>query len=148
MEKVVYFKLEEFLASETAKKKGYSNFPSFQHVENLNKIASRILDPVRVKLGEPVYITSGFRSMVVNKLVGGVPFSAHTYGRAVDIKGKDRESTRKIFNILRNEHIHFIDQLIEYNDFKFIHVGFGHHEDNPDLISFIRTRHQVLHKTK
>lgn len=65
------------------------------------------------------------------------------YLETVDIKCFDREQIKKTFNILCNEYIRFIDQLIEYNDYQFLHVGFAHQEENPKVLSFVRARHQI-----
>jgi len=43
------------------------------------------LDHIRKCLGLPVYITSGFRCELHNKVVGGAPDSAHLKGLAVDV---------------------------------------------------------------
>ena len=44
-----------------------------------------MLEELRVKLGRPVYITSGFRCPQHNKAVGGSTQSYHLKGRASDI---------------------------------------------------------------
>jgi len=44
-----------------------------------------ILHGIRVYFGKPVYITSGFRCSVQNRIDGGVANSNHLYGRAADI---------------------------------------------------------------
>lgn len=40
---------------------------------------------VRQELNYPMVITSGYRCPAYNKSIGGVPTSAHTKGRAVDV---------------------------------------------------------------
>jgi len=45
-----------------------------------------ILDLVREETGRPIHITSAYRCEKHNKEVGGVAESAHTEGKAVDIK--------------------------------------------------------------
>lgn len=44
-----------------------------------------LLDAIRERVGEPVYITSGYRCPEHNAEVGGVPNSFHTQGIACDI---------------------------------------------------------------
>ena len=46
----------------------------------------RKLDELRICLGTPIIITSGFRTEDHNTYVGGVPFSAHMKGLAADIR--------------------------------------------------------------
>lgn len=44
-----------------------------------------ILQAVRNKFGQPVNITSGYRTVSHNKKVGGVTTSQHLYGTAADV---------------------------------------------------------------
>jgi len=44
-----------------------------------------ILEWIRLGIGEPLIVTSGFRCPEHNEKVGGAPNSLHTQGRAVDI---------------------------------------------------------------
>lgn len=50
------------------------------------------LDVAREKAGIPFVITSGYRCEAHNRAVGGVEMTAHTQGRAVDIKCSDGRS--------------------------------------------------------
>ena len=43
------------------------------------------LDTLREKVGEPLILSSAFRTVEQNKAAGGVPNSAHLKGMAVDI---------------------------------------------------------------
>lgn len=64
---------------------GLTNYPTFEALSNLAKLVTTILQPLRDMLGKPVIVTSGYRSVEVNKRVGGEPTSAHLTGRAADI---------------------------------------------------------------
>lgn len=44
-----------------------------------------ILECVRTKFGQPVIVTSGYRTPSYNCMIGGAIFSQHIYGRAADI---------------------------------------------------------------
>lgn len=44
-----------------------------------------ILDDIREKIGEPLYIESGYRCRSHNEEVGGVADSQHIHGRAADV---------------------------------------------------------------
>ena len=88
-----YFKLEEFLRSDTALRKKIDNSPSWEIVSNLNRLAN-FLDEMREAWGSGIRVSSGFRCVLLNKAVGGVDGSAHQYGNAVDIvpvNGKQKE---------------------------------------------------------
>ena len=95
MKKIKYFSLSEFLNSATAKRLGIDNTPSFEVVDNLNKLAD-YLDIIREKVGKPILISSGFRCPVLNKAVGGVANSQHLKGLAADLICADMESLEKV----------------------------------------------------
>lgn len=62
------------------------NKPSCRELVNIMFMCSQVLDPIRELFGDPVIVNSGFRSVAVNKAVGGVPCSRHTLGLAADIR--------------------------------------------------------------
>ena len=95
MKKIKYFSLSEFLNSATAKRLGIDNTPTFEVVDNLNKLAD-YLDVIREKVGKPILISSGFRCSMLNKAVGGVSNSQHQKGLAADLICSDMESLEKV----------------------------------------------------
>lgn len=79
------FSLQEFIASDFAARNGLSNSPDELTLERL-KLTAHYLEGVRAILGKPISITSGYRSALVNKAIGGVATSAHQFGYAVDFR--------------------------------------------------------------
>ena len=75
------FTLAELSVTET----GLNNVPTLEALSNLATLTNTILQPLRYMLGKPINITSGYRSVEVNKRVGGEALSAHLTGRAADI---------------------------------------------------------------
>jgi hypothetical protein len=131
--------MEELYASATAKAKGINNKPSVQQMINLVYLTAYVLEPLRVAMGEPIKIGSGFRCEKLNTAVGGVYNSQHMKGQAADlcIDG-DYQKGRKWFNYIKN-HLPF-DQLIWEHNSKgtyWVHVSFVY----PD---FGRNRHKVI----
>lgn len=82
--KPVYFDLEEFLTSSTARQKSIENMPSWEIVEHLLELAY-FLDDLREAWGSGIKVSSGFRIEALNKAVGGSKTSAHMIGYAADI---------------------------------------------------------------
>ncbi len=80
-----HFELAEFLVSETAARRGIANEPTPEIIDNLRRLCQLVLEPLRVKLVRPVVITSGYRSLALNRAVGGSPTSHHRQGRAADL---------------------------------------------------------------
>lgn len=97
MKKIKYFKLSEFINSATANRLGIDNIPSFEVVDNLNRLAA-YLDDIRTKFGKPILISSGYRCPMLNKAVGGVVNSQHLKGLAADLVCSDME---KLLSIIR-----------------------------------------------
>ena len=63
--------LAEVMRSETAKRKGISNMPTPEHIENFKLLAENVFQPIREHFGVPIHISSGYRSKALNTAVGG-----------------------------------------------------------------------------
>lgn len=81
-----HFWLREFIRSGTAERLGLDNVPTEEVIGNLKHLCETVLEPLRVAMGEPIVINSGYRSPPVNKAVGGVANSQHIKGEAADIR--------------------------------------------------------------
>lgn len=96
-----FFSLEEFTRSSTAKRLKIDNTPDDVVVRNIQYGVQMILDPLRRILQTPIIITSGYRCAALNKAVGGVANSWHTKGNAADLRIKNEEEAKAIFQILK-----------------------------------------------
>lgn len=135
----MHFTVDELCASATAKAKGINNKPDIQQTINLVYLAAYVLEPLRIAMGEPIKISSGFRCQALNKAVGGVANSQHCKGQAADlcIDG-DLKKGRKWFDYIK-QHLPF-DQLIwehDRNGVYWVHVSYVY----PDLG---KNRRQVI----
>ena len=86
MKKYKYFELDEFVRSDTAKKKNIDNTPTFEIVEHLEELVSKVLEPLRAAYGMPIKISSGYRCPALNKAVQGSSTSVHMIGYAADLQ--------------------------------------------------------------
>jgi zinc D-Ala-D-Ala carboxypeptidase len=103
--------LAEVTRSETAKRKGISNMPTAEHIENFKKLASNIFQPIREHFGKPIIISSGYRSAELNKAIGGSLSSQHCSGEAIDIDMDGTDITNaQIFYFIK-DNLNF-DQII------------------------------------
>jgi hypothetical protein len=103
--------LAEVIRSETAKRKGVSNMPTLEHIENFKKLAENIFQPIREHFGKPIHISSGYRSAALNKAIGGSKTSQHCSGEAVDIDMDGTSITNaQIFNYVKDNLV--FDQMI------------------------------------
>ena len=104
--------LAEVTKSATAKRKGISNEPTIEHLENLKAVAENIFQPIRNKFGVPLAVTSAYRSMDLNRVIGGSLASQHCKGEALDLDADvfGGLSNKEIFLFIK-DHLVF-DQLI------------------------------------
>lgn len=86
MSKYKYFTLAELVRSDTARKKGIDNTPSWEVVEHLGDLVGTILDPLREAYGMPIKVSSGYRCPALNKAVRGAVTSVHQQGWAADLQ--------------------------------------------------------------
>lgn len=123
------FTLEELTASATAKSRGIKNTPDVTCAIKLTLLLAYVLQPIRDRYRKPIRITSGYRCAELNKAVGGVAGSDHTYGCAVDIKSNygTKKENRELFNLIKdmitNGEIK-VKQLINEQDYSWIHISF------------------------
>ena len=105
--------LAEVTRSETAKRKGISNEPIPEHLENFKKLAQNIFEPIRKHFGVPIHISSGYRSKALNTAIGGSLTSQHCSGEAIDIDmdGSSNGVTNKMIFEFIKANLNF-DQLI------------------------------------
>lgn len=117
----IYFTIKEMTKSQTAKLYHIDNTPTKKEAENLKKVMY-ILDMVRVHMGKPIFINSGYRCKKLNEMVGGVQKSMHTKGLAADFRTKEKEDIDRMFEFLKEKQKEFkIIELINYTTF--IHIG-------------------------
>ena len=132
--------LSEVTRSDMAKRKGISNEPTPEHLENFKKLAENIFEPIRKHFNQPIFISSGYRSKELNTAIGGSLTSQHCSGEAIDIDMDGRSNTvtnKAVFDYIKGN-LNF-DQLI---------WEFGT-DSNPDWVhvsyeSTGRQRKQVL----
>lgn len=130
------FSLNELTYSSTAIANKVSNIPGKLELENLKKLCTEILQPIRDKCGDSIHITSGYRSPMLNKLVGGSKTSQHVLGQAADITVYSKEGNRKLFNMIvqmiKNGEI-TVGQLIDESDYKWLHISLPYKKVNQIL---------------
>ena len=120
-----YFTMQELTASATARRKGIDNTPDAQAKANLTALVANVLDPLREKWGAPIVVTSGFRSVKLNRAVGGAARSQHCKGQAADIRSVSdtKKDNKRLFELVKASGLPF-DQLIDEYDYDWVHVSF------------------------
>jgi zinc D-Ala-D-Ala carboxypeptidase len=108
-----HLSLAEVTRSETAKRKGISNTPTAEHLENFKLLADNVFEKIRTHFGVPIHISSGYRSKELNDAIGGSQTSQHSKGQAIDIDmdgSAHGVSNADVYNFIK-DNLEF-DQLI------------------------------------
>jgi zinc D-Ala-D-Ala carboxypeptidase len=117
-----HFTLEELTASQTASRLGLDNTPPPKVLENLKHTAQR-LEMLRELLQNPLHISSGYRSPIVNKAIGSTAkHSQHMEGQAVDFTCPQFGTPEEIVKAIILSDFEY-DQIIhEFNSW--VHISF------------------------
>jgi Peptidase M15 len=120
-----FFTLEEMTVSSTAKALGLSNLPTPEHEEQLRRLANAVLDPLREAAGEPLKVTSGYRSAQVNANIRGASkTSQHLLGQAADLQ-PTQMSVLDLFKLVVKQGLPFDQVIFEAKNAssKWVHVS-------------------------
>jgi len=128
--------LSEMIKSDTAIRHGIKNYPTDGHLGNMIMWAENIFQPIRDYFGEPIFISSGYRSRELNNLISGSLQSQHCVGQAGDIDQDHKMtmvSNADVFDFILN-YLDY-DQLIleypdEYDNPSWVHVSYVSEEKN------------------
>jgi len=99
-------------------------------VSNLIDLTLNVLQPVRDYMGTPARINSGYRSLEVNKAVGGAKNSQHMFGQAADISFGSRKSNLKAYNYIIDNIL--FDQIQLHPTF--FHVSFSKGKNRKQIL--------------
>jgi hypothetical protein len=137
-----HLSLSEVTRSESAKRNQISNMPTGEHIANFMLLAEKIFEPIREHFGVPIHISSGYRSVELNRLIKGSSSSQHCKGQAIDIDmdgSTNGVTNADVFNYIK-DNLPF-DQLI---------WEFGN-DTNPDWVHVsydAKQRGQILKAVK
>ena len=120
------FSLRELTKSQTAERKGISNEPSEEHVENLKLLCTKVLQPIRDEWGV-VSISSGYRSPALCEALGSKSTSQHARGQAADFECYSIDNN-ELFNWIV-DNLEFDQAILEFYtgapDIGWIHVSYN-----------------------
>lgn len=74
------------LAELTRTAQPFANVPGESEIARLRILCQKVLEPLRAHYGRPVKVNSAFRSLKVNRAVGGSSTSQHLRGEAADVE--------------------------------------------------------------
>jgi zinc D-Ala-D-Ala carboxypeptidase len=117
-----HFTLEELIASDIAARHGIDNIPSSPLIISNLKSLAEGLEDVRKLLGKPITINSGYRSLMVNSLLGSKPTSQHTKGLAADFVCPSFGTPKDIIKKIVSSDIKYDQVILEFD--RWIHISF------------------------
>lgn len=116
-----HFVRGEFTASDTAARRGIDNTPPSGVWDHIAALATNILEPTRAAVG-PLHINSGYRSVALNRAIGGATASQHMIGEAADVTPVDRTVPNERIFLHIYDTLEF-DQLIWEFGGAWVHVS-------------------------
>jgi len=130
MQLTEHFKLEEFAVShdypELARKIKFSR----EDITKLFYISQAILESARQVWDKIIIITSGKRTLELNKAIGGAPHSDHLfrkYSCAVDFTMEKKEELFEVYKFIMRQCYFLVGEMIIYFDKewtpRFIHLS-------------------------
>ena len=141
----------EATRSQTATRRRIDNTPSFEQLSRMKTLAKKVFEPVREYVGKPIRVSSFFRSVKLNKRIGGSASSQHCKGEAMDIQGMMGVTNAEIFHYIKDNLV--FDQLIwEFGNSKepaWVHVSYTTRRNNRKQVivayknKFGRTKYKV-----
>ena len=128
---MINFKISEFIYSNVANKNGINNMPDLNSLDNILNLIIYCLQPLRNKIKKPIIITSGYRCIKLNNILGGKKNSQHLIGCAADFVVFDLKPSQ-IIEIIKNTSIEF-DQIINEYD-KWVHISFVKNKNRKQIL--------------
>lgn len=117
------FTLEEFTTSQEATRKGLDNTPQKGILVNLINTAENMELVRNILNGNPINISSAYRSPAVNFAVGGSKFSQHMDGKAVDFTCPKFGNPETIVRAIKNSVLDYDQLILEFNSW--VHISFS-----------------------
>ena len=123
------FSMDELTHSDTAARHGIDNTPNDNQKENLYKLAMEMEDVRELLNNKPIFISSGYRCLALNKLLGSKKTSSHIKGLAADFTCRQFGTPNEIVFALINSSIPYDQVILEYNGW--VHISFCEDQETP-----------------
>ena len=124
---------KEGVYSTTATRLGIDNTPDEEQLTNMELLALKVFEPLREWVSGPIRVNSFFRSVKLNKAIGGSSKSQHCKGQAIDIDDANcRKTNAEMFRFI-NDELEFDQMIWEFGDDdnpNWIHVSYVSEFDN------------------
>lgn len=136
----------EAIHSQTAIRKGINNTPNKEQLENMQLLAEKVFEPLREKFGA-IRISSFFRSVKLNKAIGGSATSQHCTGEAMDIQAMGVITNKQLFSEIKDK-LDFDQLIAEFktdNDLSWVHVSYSKTHNRKQILIATRIKGKVVY---
>tara|TARA_R110000822_G_scaffold254206_1_gene380576 strand:- start:105 stop:542 length:438 start_codon:yes stop_codon:yes gene_type:complete len=124
-----HFSIKELTFSETAIRHNINNTPNDNELDNL-LITAMEMENVRKLLGNNfIHISSGFRCVELNTLIGSKKTSSHVRGLACDFTARGYGNPNDIVSAIVNSDINYDQLILEYDSW--VHISFCEDKEVP-----------------
>ena len=141
------FSLRELTKSQTAERKGISNEPTEEHIENLKLLCTKILQPIRDEWGV-VSISSGYRSPELCEALGSKSTSQHARGQAADFECYGTDNN-KLFE-WATQNLKFDQAILEFYtgdpESGWIHMSYNEDNNRSETLRAFRENNKVVYQ--
>ena len=141
------FSLRELTKSQTAERKGISNEPSEEHIENLKLLCTKILQPIRDEFGI-VSVSSGYRSPALCEALGSKSTSQHARGQAADFECYGI-ANNKLFE-WATKNLTFDQAILEFYtgepESGWIHMSYNEDNNRGETLRAFRENNKVVYQ--
>lgn len=124
---------KEAVRSDTADRLNIINIPGETELDNMSTISEKIFEPLRSHVGGPIRINSFFRSVELNKAIGGSSTSQHCKGQAFDLDDSyGCMSNAEMYKFVK-DNLDFDQMIWEFGDDEnpnWIHISYISQEKN------------------
>ena len=124
---------KEAVRSDTADRLNIINLPNESELDNMSTISEKIFEPLRSHVGGPIRINSFFRSVELNKAIGGSSTSQHCKGQAFDLDDSYGCMTNAEMYKFVKDNLDFDQMIWEFGDDEnpnWIHISYVSQENN------------------
>lgn len=123
------FSMDELTHSDTAARHGIDNTPNENEKDNLYKLAMELENVRKLLNNKPIYISSGYRCLALNELLGSKRTSAHIRGLAVDFTCRQFGTPNEIVFAIINSDIPYDQVILEFD--RWVHLSFCEDQETP-----------------
>ena len=123
------FSMDELTHSDTAARHGIDNTPNDNQKENLYKLAMEMEDVRELLNNKPIFVSSGYRCLALNELLGSKKTSSHIKGLAVDFTCRQFGTPNEIVFALINSDIPYDQVILEFD--RWVHLSFCEDQETP-----------------